>query len=533
MTVRFRLEDPVTLLNPRVCLIVLEDDPQGTTYKHINRGVYQQYVTLTNPGDESVVTHEFTPLGGDYWNLENIECVALIQSQSTKEVYQAGRLPLKPDFEFAWDSPILSIPQGNGTAQFEGTLLNSGEETDHFTLELDNTFGWPTEFMVEGEGGYHTTPSSVALNPAEAVQIYMQVITDGEVRIGEGFLDVTSQVSERTQHTGARVFNGSPAIMMVEDDGFRPNEPPIHAALDAGGYLYDNWAVYDEHNDTRPAFEDMNGYDLVLWHRGFDAGGMDPDDEQALMDYMDTGGALIFSNQDFLSWAHTAAFAEDYLGVASYDSNVGTGSSAQGVPGDPITNGMDFDLYYQYGSWNRADGITPNAIGTGILNSDGYGIGVRADNGGARGILFSYGLNAMDGDSPTGPWPETELLILRSIDWVLEPISQAVPDQVVVSVPSQISGITPNPLSFNRGDGSTTIRLRISGRASEAPMSLDLVDLNGRLVRDLMREPLPAGVATASWNGQDEGGRPVGAGIYYIRFTTVEGKHNAKVVVLR
>jgi flagellar hook assembly protein FlgD len=110
---------------------------------------------------------------------------------------------------------------------------------------------------------------------------------------------------------------------------------------------------------------------------------------------------------------------------------------------------------------------------------------------------------------------------------------QAADEQPLVSLPSQIWAIEPNPFTFNQGHGSATIRLSISDRAAHAPLALELVDLNGRLVRNLGRDHVQAGNLNVAWDGRDDAGRPVGAGMYYLRLITAEGRSSARVVVLR
>ncbi len=83
-------------------------------------------------------------------------------------------------------------------------------------------------------------------------------------------------------------------------------------------------------------------------------------------------------------------------------------------------------------------------------------------------------------------------------------------------------GNAPNPFR-----ASTTLRFDLPGTATR-DVSLEVFDLQGRLVRPLLREALEPGVHTATWNGRDEAGRPAAAGIYLVRLTvdgeTVSGR---------
>lgn len=71
---------------------------------------------------------------------------------------------------------------------------------------------------------------------------------------------------------------------------------------------------------------------------------------------------------------------------------------------------------------------------------------------------------------------------------------------------------TPNP--FRR---KTTIRYAIPTSAGATEVSVRLFDLAGRLVRVLESGTREPGVHTATWDGTDEVGYPVGGGIYFYR----------------
>ncbi len=534
MTVTFTLDDPVTLLSPRAYLLILESNiPYGSdTYNHIVRAEHHEDITaLVNPGDQATVEYSF-PISG--WNLDEIQCVAFLQKMTgDKEMYNAANIPVVADFEFAWDQSIISLPNASGTAMFEGTLTNISEASDDLTLTLDNTFGWPAEFKVEGEAGYHTTPSQITLGAQEAVQVYLRVETDTEHRIGEGELAIYSATSDRTGRFKARVFNGSQAILFVDDDnGVHTTEQPFMTAMDNGGYLYDTWDARNDHSGFGPAFDVMAPYDLILWITGYDFGDiLTTEDQENLMAFMDTGKGVVLSSADFLSgFAGPNTLTTDYLGIASWQANVGA-TQANGVAGDPISDGMNLVLNYSHSSYNRADRITPNAIATTIFhNAASHPIGVRADNGTARAVTFTFAA------AVTEPNPDPSnltTLIDRSFGWIWEGQSQAVGELPLTAMTSRIAGIAPNPLSFSVGRGEATLRLRLSAAGAQAPIRLDVLDLTGRLVRNVVAGTLPSGVNALTWDGRDRDGHRVSAGVYYARLTTLEGSQSARMVIVR
>lgn len=85
--------------------------------------------------------------------------------------------------------------------------------------------------------------------------------------------------------------------------------------------------------------------------------------------------------------------------------------------------------------------------------------------------------------------------------------------------------VSPNPSS-----GVSLLRWSAADRA----LALDVVDVSGRRIRafDLSRSGAAA-EGTVGWDGRDEAGRAVPAGIYFARLTTDAGERTARVVRLR
>jgi len=83
----------------------------------------------------------------------------------------------------------------------------------------------------------------------------------------------------------------------------------------------------------------------------------------------------------------------------------------------------------------------------------------------------------------------------------------------------------PNP-----SRGAATLRF---GLAREGAVRLELFDLAGRRVRTLAEGSRPAGTHVEAWDGRNERGTSVGAGIYFLRLVTPASTHHARVVVVR
>ena len=83
----------------------------------------------------------------------------------------------------------------------------------------------------------------------------------------------------------------------------------------------------------------------------------------------------------------------------------------------------------------------------------------------------------------------------------------------------------PNPAA-----AGTTLSFRI-GQAQ--PVKLTICDVSGRQVRTLADGTLASGDHTRQWDGRDERGEAVSAGIYFVRLSTASGVKTQRVTIVR
>ena len=83
----------------------------------------------------------------------------------------------------------------------------------------------------------------------------------------------------------------------------------------------------------------------------------------------------------------------------------------------------------------------------------------------------------------------------------------------------------PNP--FNP---STAVRFSLSHRQH---VRIDIYDVAGKRVVNLVDEDRPAGIQQVTWNGGDANDRYVASGVYFIRMATREGAFTRKIVLLK
>jgi hypothetical protein len=80
----------------------------------------------------------------------------------------------------------------------------------------------------------------------------------------------------------------------------------------------------------------------------------------------------------------------------------------------------------------------------------------------------------------------------------------------VISKPG-LQGIYPNPV-----DGAAVFRLHLTNQENAV---INITDAQGRLVRVINEQGLPAGTHHLTWDGKDQGGSPLAGGIYFVQLS--------------
>ena len=138
---------------------------------------------------------------------------------------------------------------------------------------------------------------------------------------------------------------------------------------------------------------------------------------------------------------------------------------------------------------------------------------------------YNYFGNCVGGQMPTC-WSGS----VDISNWLCtSPASSAMVDMIAFpDAKRAIVSVSPNPMV----SGGTTLTL--NAKESQEEMRVEAFDVAGRLVRQIASGPFPKGLSAISWDGRDQRGDQVPAGIYFIRVKSV-GKQAevARLLVLQ
>ncbi|MEM9529414.1 MAG: putative Ig domain-containing protein [Pseudomonadota bacterium] len=214
-----------------------------------------------------------------------------------------------------------------------------------------------------------------------------------------------------TAFGATRTFTTNPCdrILLVDDDSNSPDLTPVYGGLlDTLGFAYTVWNTGGE--DAEPQAGDLAPYSTVLWFTGDNAAagtGPGPAGEAALADYLDAGGCLALSAQNYFAvrGPTPTTLMSDYLGVAGGVANAGlqnvagVSSAFAGLP----TSGTYLLDFAGASLSSAADELTVTGGGEVAFEGDGQataGIQVIADS--YRSLFLGFPLAAIPGAAEGG-----------------------------------------------------------------------------------------------------------------------------------
>ncbi len=170
------------------------------------------------------------------------------------------------------------------------------------------------------------------------------------------------------------------SIVFVDDDNYSNHESYLYTALDNIGIRY---KIFDcgalaggDTVEQVPDAQYLDQFDLAIWFTGNDGVGLafwngEDSVNTELQDYLDNGGRLWISGNDFLYDRYSGApdvfapgdFVYDYLGIASYDAQSKVDDGGLGVPmlirDDSCTVTTLDTLDWRYSTLWYVDAVTP------------------------------------------------------------------------------------------------------------------------------------------------------------------------------
>ncbi|MCA9925397.1 MAG: S8 family serine peptidase, partial [Anaerolineales bacterium] len=232
------------------------------------------------------------------------------------------------------------------------TLRNLSElYTDTFHIDL-SAHGWPVTVIsptvTMGPCGVSKTAVSIQVPPNAPAD------TENVTQI-----TAVSAIDANTTDS-LTLYHKTPGhILLVDDHRWYDQTALYQNLLDNLGLTYDTWTTG---NNPPPSASFLQAYDLIFWYTAYDWFAPITAAERAnLQAFLDSGGRLFLTSQDFLFYHHQTPLAHDYFGVLDYQEGitptVAYGGASPGLSPDlagPLP--LSYDPYQNY-----SDGIIPTS----------------------------------------------------------------------------------------------------------------------------------------------------------------------------
>jgi hypothetical protein len=415
-----------------------------------------------------------------------------------------------------------------GEAIYYTVLENTGVMTDVITVDIAHeilpdslgTYDW-VGFYCDSSGACHFGPWDYTLEPAQKETFDVHVLDNVGTVQGMALTTLTATSNGDATSLSSEsfaTFVNVPSILLVDDDAGASHETYLETALGDTGYTA---RVWDASVKGRPDLTELSSYWTVLWTTANASGsGIDVDDENNMMAYLDGGGNLMLASMGYLSSrVETSTFITDYLHIDSWVNDNG-GFVMTGVGGDAISDGMSLILLGGPFAPNASDAVTISSPAEVLFTSPPGNKGLTVAEDGHKVVFMSFPFEDVKVANPSPDNQKT--LIGRILNWFELP--SGVQDGEIhrlalgQNFPNPFNPVTKVAFTVPEGAGLVTLTVH---------------NVSGQVVRTLVDEELSPGPALAVWDGTDDSGQNLASGIYFARLSADEGSAFRKMTLLK
>ena len=333
-------------------------------------------------------------------------------------------------------------------------------------------------------------------------------------------LDFSSNNGADHQQFERTMVIGTPDLLLVDDDAGDTLEAFYMSAFDSLGLVYETWDVAAQGD----VGDILNGYPMVVWFTGDTRQeATSSDNVESLVNYLDAGGHLLVTSQDFVQSLADRDEANDILLLNNYlKVDYQTRESSHIVEGETggFFDGRQFLTGGNGGAYNQIsqDALTMLDGGTQQLSySSGTIAGVGVLTSGYAALTIGFGIEGISNNYPDYDHREDILAAAREYLFSFTSIDD---NEAFLPASLSLSQNYPNP--FN---ARTIISYSLT---EQTDVRIDIYDILGRLVTTLVNTNQQAGKYQAQWDASGES-----SGVYFYRITAGDKTETRQMILLK
>lgn len=481
--------------------------------------------TIPAPGDSVTINLQYVP-SADFIqlvNLDSLRVVAFVQDDNTKETYQSAMHNLNQNYMATINSEDeYYFGASSETANYTAYIKNIGQfqDTYNINLDIDCPSGWSQTFTtVNGTFNYGQT-DAVTLNPGDSTEVEIAVSPNSVNGFGKTYLQFISN-NGSFGTVGFKFTTFGLDILVVDDDGGKDYQHYFENELITLNSEYGT--ITSDYIPSNVA--SINTFNIIIWNTADTEPGLSSDEIIVLKTFLDNGGKLYLNGVDIAFQladptstyytSETNDFFTNYL-HSSYILKENTSLIAQGITGDPITDGLGtMTLVGGTGgnTINHSEGHFVNQISAAGMNSNDIlsfwlkpdeHSGVRAIHGMSGKVVFTtFGFETIAQADRRTAFAE------RIINWLDSPVGVDENEPNNIPESFELQQNFPNP--FNP---STTIKYNIPQTSF---VSIKVYDLIGKEIATIVNEVKQSGIHQVSFNGEN-----LSSGVYFYKMSAGE-----------
>ncbi|MCB5230995.1 MAG: T9SS type A sorting domain-containing protein [Candidatus Cloacimonas sp.] len=510
---------------------ILMENEVTDSITNVARLVISEPLSITQQNETIQVTKQFSI--DSNWNVDNLDAIVyiadsddyIVQAISTFEVPQKGNL------RAVIPNQRIDIGGSNGqTEQPFFSLFNLGADGE-FGISIVNTYGKDGWFLTYcDEHSCFFGPSTFTLNEGEYKEFHANIMPTEPGVLEYHFL-VT--ISDDTKYSIPLMFiTNDVEYLVIDGDGGNVVNWDTTDILDQDGVSYGVWDT-DFAEASSIIAEHWN---KLIWVTGNRQPALSGSDIDFLKLYLSKENALYITGNSIGSdlvlsdYNQDLSFYEEYL-AATLVSDRTEEETIIGVPQDPITDGLSFNIYAGFANQPGPEVIEPNHENSEVIfkYADETTAGVRTIlDSGARVVYTSFGFEFIESVETSAE------LLYNVLNW-FEVTSV---EEGLINVPSltktELYPSYPNPFSLSKAADSVSSRSVTNGitisynidRKEIASHSLSIYNIRGQKVKEFpVLNAQENGAGQVVWDVKDDSGRMVVSGVY---FSVLKGKSGSK-----